>query len=175
VEGVGDFNGDQQQDILWRNKGTGGVVVWFMAGTEGVDWRSLGGAGTDWRIEGVADFNADGQSDILWRNRQTGELQIWAVGQDFTLDTGSLVLPAVADLNWQIVGVADLNNDGMADILWNYMPSGFLGAWILEFNTTDRLKVRWDRDGTVFDSSQTVVHDGAPLGLSLWRTIAAPR
>ncbi len=33
-------------------------------------------------------------------------------------------VPAVADLNWQIVAVADLNGDGKADLVWRHAGSG---------------------------------------------------
>jgi FG-GAP-like repeat len=176
VEGVGDFDGDQQEDILWRNHGSGEVVVWFMAGREIVRWRSISSARVDWHIEGVADFNADGQSDILWRNHQTGTLGIWLMRSDLSIGgTPSVALPPAPDLNWTIVAVADFDHDGMADILWNYVPNGFLGAWILKYTPSDGLKVRWDLDGTLLDSTANAIHTGSPLTLPLLRTLAAPR
>jgi hypothetical protein len=33
IAGTGDLNGDGQTDILWRNKNSGAVVVWYMTGT----------------------------------------------------------------------------------------------------------------------------------------------
>ncbi|MCA1994845.1 MAG: hypothetical protein LDL41_22770 [Coleofasciculus sp. S288] len=32
--GTGDFNGDEQTDILWRNEATGQNAVWLMNGTD---------------------------------------------------------------------------------------------------------------------------------------------
>ena len=72
VAGVGDFDGDQRSDILWR---TGGAnVIWRsgMASTSAV--RQFGGH--IWSVSAVGDFNGDGRSDILWRNT-AGNNTIW--------------------------------------------------------------------------------------------------
>jgi hypothetical protein len=51
---------------------------------------------------GVSDFSGDGRADILWRNRVTGDNVVWFMSG--TTVAGGAVLPAVPDVNWEIVG-----------------------------------------------------------------------
>jgi hypothetical protein len=120
-----DFNGDGQEDILWRYYGSGGAnTVWYMKGVTHTGSASLG-AVTDlnWKIVGTGDFNGDGWPDILWRyNGSGGNNAVWYMKG--VIHTGSASLSAVTDLNWQIVGTGDFNGDGWPDILWRYNGSG---------------------------------------------------
>ena len=80
VAWIGDFNGDQQTDLLWRYYGTGPYqganVVWFMNGTAILSEVFLTWVtDTNWRISGTGDFNGDQQTDILWRYYGTGPYQ----------------------------------------------------------------------------------------------------
>jgi hypothetical protein len=125
IGGTGDFNGDGWPDILWRYNGSGGAnVVWYMKGATRTGTASLP-AVTDlnWQIVGSGDFNGDGWPDILWRyNGSGGKNCVWYM-QGATR-AASVYLPAVTDLNWQIVGTGDFNGDGWPDILWRYNGSG---------------------------------------------------
>ncbi len=42
------------------------------------------------------------------------------------------MMPEVTDLNWQIVGTGDFNNDTFVDILWRYNgPGGYNLIWYM--------------------------------------------
>jgi hypothetical protein len=120
-----DFNLDGREDILWRYYGSGGKnVVWYMQGAIRTGTAGLP-AVTDlnWQIVGTGDFNSDGWPDILWRYYGSGGKNVvWYMKGASRIGTASL--PAVADLNWQIVGTGDFNRDGWPDILWRYNGSG---------------------------------------------------
>ncbi len=123
VVGVGDFNGDRQADILWRNGSTGQNYIYLMKGT------AIVGEGfirtvvdQDWQVAGVGDFDGDGRADILWRNTTTGDNYIYLMSS--TTIAGEGFIRTVADLNWQIAGVGDFDHDGKADILWRHSASG---------------------------------------------------
>ena len=77
VADTGDFNNDNQTDILWRNYSTGQNVVWFMVGIQKISSSYMSSASTDWHIASTGDFNNDGKTDILWRNYTTGANGYW--------------------------------------------------------------------------------------------------
>jgi len=56
IAGIGDFNGDGDADILWRNSTTGEVYIWLMNGTTLTSSGSLGYVSSDWSVQGVGDF-----------------------------------------------------------------------------------------------------------------------
>jgi uncharacterized protein YjdB len=124
IVGTGDFNNDTHVDILWRNIADGTNVVWYMNGAE---WSSsavlLGVGDLDWQIVGTGDFNNDTHVDILWRYYGTGGSNVvWYMDNAGWI--GSAELIPVADLNWQIMGTGDYNDDGNVDILWRYNGEG---------------------------------------------------
>jgi len=181
IVGVGDFDGDQLADILTRHSSSGQVAVRLMRRPVG-GCTPVAAAGYDLNIDkdadslGVADFNADGLSDVLWRNTDTGDVNILLLDvRQQPINNSSLTLASVPDLNWKVVAVVDLNHDGMADILWEYEPTGYLGAWILNYEPSWGPYVRWDLDGTLRDSSLNPVSIGGPQPSLSSFSVVAPR
>ena len=70
-----------------------------------------------------ADFDGDGKSDIFWRHTGGGESYIYPMNGTAILGTEGYVR-TVADPDWQVVGIADFNGDGKADILWRNVFTG---------------------------------------------------
>ena len=125
VAGIGDFDGDGKDDILWRNSVTGENYIYFMDGrsikpTEGYV-RTV--ADTRWHIAGVGDFDGDGKADILWRNSSTGENYLYPM-DGRTIKPSEGFLRTVADQHWTIAGVGDFDGDGKADIVWRNSSTG---------------------------------------------------
>ncbi len=125
VVGLGDFDGDGQADILWRNASSGQNYIYFMDGTtikpsEGYI-RTV--ADQNWQVAGVGDFDGDGKADILWRNSTTGENYLYPMDGLTILGTEGY-LRTVADTTWQIAGVGDFDGDGKADVLWRNASTG---------------------------------------------------
>jgi hypothetical protein len=131
----GDFNGDGNQDILWRNSQTGQVNVW-LTNPAGIGILSKGPLGTvpdmNWEIIGVGDFNTltDTKTDILWRNKQTGQVNVWLINGTALLSKGTL--GTVSDLNWGIVNTGDFNSgtDSNTDLLWRNKQTGQVNVWL---------------------------------------------
>ncbi|MBF0291400.1 MAG: VCBS repeat-containing protein, partial [Nitrospinae bacterium] len=78
AQGIGDFDGDGKNDLLWRDAESGQVAVWMMNGVDVVTsaMTSLN-PGAGWLVQGIGDFDGDGKSDILWRDASTGQTAIW--------------------------------------------------------------------------------------------------
>ena len=79
----------------------------------------------------ASDLNADGKGDLLWHHQATGELYVWLMNGTVAA-SGSYLSPArVADLGWQIRGLADFNADGKLDVLWHHQTTGDLYVWLM--------------------------------------------
>jgi hypothetical protein len=120
----GDFDGDGNRDILWRNAATGENYLYPMNGTAilGSEGYLRTVADQSWQVAGIGDFDGDGKADVLWRNSSTGENYVYLMnGKDIA---GEGYLRTVADLNWRVAGVGDLDGDGKADIVWRNTSTG---------------------------------------------------
>ncbi len=141
-----DFNEDNHVDLVWRNNLTGLNRVWCMNGVaqDGGALSLPTIADTNWCIKGTGDFNADGHTDILWRycgnDPNGGKNVVWFMNG--STRTGSAFLPRVRNLDWDIEGTGDFNNDGSADILWRYYGNGRTGlnvVWYMTGSTRDSI------------------------------------
>ena len=135
VVGVGDFNGDGRDDVLWRDS-TGTITDWLGTATGGIsgNWdNSAQGVDISWQVAAVGDFDGDGRSDILWRNDK-GEVTDWLGAGDggFVDNTQNVLwnasLPGIST-DWSIAGVGDFNGDGRSDILWRN-DAGQITDWL---------------------------------------------
>ncbi len=132
IIGTGNFHGDGNEDILWRNTSTGEVYIWQMNGTTITSMGSPGTVDLGWEIKGIGDFHGDGNADILWRNTSTGQLYIWQMNGTTIASLGS---PGTVDLGWEIKGIGDFNGDGNADILWRNTLTGEVYIWQMNGTT----------------------------------------
>jgi len=132
IAGVGDFDGDERPDILWRNLGSGLESLWTMSGITLASAVLLPiSVGSDWDIAGTADFNADGKMDILWRNAAAGLTSLWLMDGATPISTTLLSVDAAA--GWQIAVVGDFTGDNKADIEWRNGTQSTL--WQLDGST----------------------------------------
>ncbi|MBW4580055.1 MAG: pre-peptidase C-terminal domain-containing protein [Tildeniella nuda ZEHNDER 1965/U140] len=136
IQGSGDFNSDGTSDLLWRNSATGQNSVWFIRGLTLASSVFIEPLGPSYRIQAVADFNNDGNPDILWRDYTPSNVNnfVWLMNGTTRVGVAD-VLPAVGDLNWQIQGAVDLNDDGNSDLLWRNFATGQNVVWFLKGTT----------------------------------------
>jgi hypothetical protein len=99
VQGIGDFNGDNKADILWRNATSGSVVIWMMNGAAIASSTNPAAPTSDWTIAAVGDYNGDGTADIAWRNAN-GTVAIWLMTAGAVTGSG---IPGNPSTAWQIV------------------------------------------------------------------------
>ena len=127
VVGVGDFNGDTRDDILWRND-DGTITDWLSNanGTFSASTTFSTYVPTDWHVVGTGDFNGDGRDDILWRN-DSGQLTDWlrTANGSFLSNVFSVYVPT----DWSVAATGDFNGDGYIDVLWR-QDTGQLTDWL---------------------------------------------
>jgi hypothetical protein len=73
VIGTGDFNGDNQSDIVWSD-GSGHFAIWLMSSAQVT--AAAGFSVPGWSIAQTGDYDGDGNSDLLWRDA-AGDTAIW--------------------------------------------------------------------------------------------------
>ncbi len=136
IVGNGDYNGDGRSDILWRNTSNGRNYMFQMNGASftGLPINTVGKQ--SWTVVGSGDYNGDGNSDILWRNytAQPGSSRgrNWVYLMNGNLIDQSLLINLEGDLNWDVVGSGDYNQDGRSDILWRHSTRGL--NWMYQMN-----------------------------------------
>ncbi len=76
------------------------------------------------------DFNNDLHNDILWQNQQSGQALVWDMNDTQVVSYGA-PFTTVADTNWKIVAIADMNGDGHPDLLWQNQRTGQVLRWLM--------------------------------------------
>ena len=128
--GIGDFNGDDRDDVLLRHEDG----RWFYYAMDGrrpiISERGV----TDltrnlaWQLAGIGDFNGDGKDDVLLRNEDS---RWWYYPMDGRrhIVSGRGYADLTRNRAWQLAGIGDLNGDGRDDVLlrnedgrWWYYP-----------------------------------------------------
>ena len=136
---TGDFNGDGKADLVWHNPISGEVRIWTVdGGTRTGDFR-VGYVDTalGWNLAGVGDFDGDGTLDLIWFSPSTGSVKIWPMnGVSRVIASGQpveVVLSPTVNPNagWVFAGVGDIDNDGIADIIWWNQTDGRVNHWLL--------------------------------------------
>jgi len=130
MAGIGDFNGDGTDDLLWHNQNNGLVGTWILRNAAFSRWTGLGQTnyGT-WHITGVGDFNGDGTSDVLWQNQSNGTVGTWIIRNAAYSYWAGFGAPSLA--LWGLSGVGDFDRDGTDDVLWRNKNDNTVGAWMI--------------------------------------------
>lgn len=132
---IADLDGDGKSDIVWQEKTEGWVGAWLMNGVNLKQSVSLSVErvpDTQWVIKGAGDMDGNGKQDLIWQHGTDGYLAIWYMDGVRVLDSVLMTPTRVTDNDWQIVGVADSNNDGKPDLYWRDRKNGYLGLWVMD-------------------------------------------
>jgi hypothetical protein len=125
VAGNGDYNGDGNSDIFWRNNSTGQNHFYMMNGATVISSVSTSTVPDpdNWKAAGSGDYNGDGNSDILWRHATTGQNHLYLMNGATILNSVSTVTVPTPD-DWKVVGSGDYNGDGNSDMLFRNVGVG---------------------------------------------------
>ena len=132
--GTGDFNHDDQSDILWQNANTGQASIWEMNGNSLIAGGPVTpNPGPNWKAIGTGDFTGDGfADDILWQNTSTGQVSIWEMNGT-SISGGGPVSPDPGP-TWKAIGTGDFNDDHQSDILFQNTSTGQVSIWEMSGN-----------------------------------------
>jgi hypothetical protein len=146
-----DFDRDGDPDLVWQNEGTGQLQVWLMRA--GTPIPMFGRAGTppqatavlslgpgqvsdlNWKIVGSGDFNRDGWPDLVWQHQGDGRIAIWKMTGTTFSESAPLGPGRVADLEWKIRAIGDMNGDDMPDLIWQHRGDGRVAVWVMNATT----------------------------------------
>jgi hypothetical protein len=128
-----------QPRLFLQNQQSNAVSKWEMGGTSGTvieESPVITTAAPNWRVVATADFNNDGVPDILLQNQVTNQISVWYMGgtDGLTITTSPIVGQPLS--GWEVVGAADFNHDGNADLLLQNTSSNALSIWYLGPNFT---------------------------------------
>jgi hypothetical protein len=163
--GLGDFNGDGYQDLLWQNTSTRQVTVHYFDGPGGatdIGWNFVNpfGEPSGWVLVGAGDFDGNGVPDLVWEYMPTGQVTVnYYGGAGGTTYLGWNYLNQTGVPGWTVVAVADMNNDGVPDLIW-------------QNNTTNQITVNYygGAGGAVYQGWNWLNSGGEPAG---WHVVGA--
>lgn len=129
---AGDFNLDGMADVHWYNPKTNRMIMWLMRGESIAD---VGPAiptppGEGWLAVSSGDFNLDGIADLLWHNPKTNRMVVSLVRGTGVMDQ-SPEIPGPPGDGWTAVSAADLNLDGMSDVVWYNPTTNRVAVWLM--------------------------------------------
>jgi hypothetical protein len=146
VVGTSDFTGDGTGDLLLQHGQTGAVKLYKMNGLTKVGEQDIN-LGTTWKVVGTGDIDLDGEPDIVWENFTSGQVYVWFMRSsggsagfggaggvfrgDYVRDGASVVVSLGPTTN-RIVSVADINQDGRLDLVWQDDATNVLTSWYLD-------------------------------------------
>lgn len=130
--GSGPDLGTHKTELIWRHTTSGDVARWQMSGRKQLWGEPVGNGPVDkeWKIAGVGDLNGDGDRDLVWQHI-SGFISVWLMRGQKLMAGWSLKPGSVADTQWQIAGVADIDQDKQPDLVWQHAGTGQVSVWYM--------------------------------------------
>ncbi len=99
--GLGDFNGDGRDDLLFRDSQSKATSIWWgnASGNYSLNAASGNVVGNDWAFADIGDYNGDGRSDVLWR-QTSGLMSEWLGQSDGSMTVHNLAAMVATSGDW---------------------------------------------------------------------------
>jgi len=112
---------------------------------------------TPWKYAGAGNFNQLAGIDAVWQDPQTGAAQVYYLDGTTSLSPAAPGFASFTGGNaWRIAAIADFNQDGIPDLVWQDPVSGAAQVWYMTGTT-----------GSVIGSTAKV------SGANSWRIVGA--
>ncbi|MFK8069072.1 MAG: FG-GAP-like repeat-containing protein [Gammaproteobacteria bacterium] len=175
IAGLGDFNGDGNDDIFWHHDDGENQISFFNGSSLSSTLFVNTLADPNWKVSGIADFNNDGRDDVLWRNSSNRRVWLYLMNSN-VIENGSGAGEHIAftSANWDIQGVGDFDADGMGDILWRHNTNGRVWMYLMNGitvsnGTVDAPGQHVDFTGLVWDIQAISDYNGDGKQDIFWR------
>ena len=136
IAGIADMNGDGNPDFVLQN-GIGAIAAWYL-NASGVRTSSaiISSVATgDFRVVAVADIDRDGNPDLILQNN-IGQIAVWPLNASGAIILSGRYYLSTANLgDFRIRSVADLNGDGIPDVIFQN-TIGQIAVWTLNATGT---------------------------------------
>ena len=126
-----DVDNDGISDLLWFDPANSKFGYWLMAmdanGNFSRKETRAFNVKPGYFVGAVGDFNGDGAVDLVFTSANR-DLYLW------TNTGGSFSSSRIGTYpeNWQLLGAADVDGDGQADLLWWNESESKFGYWIMQ-------------------------------------------
>jgi len=130
VATTADLNGDGTSDLVWQNRATNAISVWYMNRNGFISDTALQNPGEGYRVKASGDFNQDGVTDLLLQNSLTEQNQLWYFQQSpkGIVYSNSAFLGNTV-LGQQFLGLGQLDRSTPPSLLWIDTTTGDLVTW----------------------------------------------
>ena len=104
--------------LVYSNKSSKALEVSYYRGATFLGSASLPALHSGWTGRAVADIDGNGNLDVIAANKSTGEIAVYFFGGfNGTTLLRNETIAALSAPGWNVIGAADLNRDGHADLV----------------------------------------------------------